>query len=873
MGNVFLLKVYRLFTLFITNYTNCPFAPTGKISLYLKKKLAFEQNIDYFTDVHNKPFCNTFDYLKYVLINMVFTDSTRDLFLLVQSRVRAALAMSRSQAPFAYEGEPFFDSYEALYQLWVKRQSQREIAKLFSVSRTTIKKWEEDFMTHGALGLLPSLSFVEIDSRLERLVVLIKIAWPHENSSHALRLAQALELPGATLEHIRLIQRSHGYGQRLDQNDIQFFNGLQQIFAAVAHHKMMPKSLGHNRERRAESFIDYDHDCFQQKVELFKLLARCDKKRQVRSILQQFGIHPNRYYTLKNRFLLYGVWGLVDLIHAPRIGEKISPELELKIIEERLMDPSLSAEKMMKKLQLKCSRTNVLKIYARWRLASFHQSIAIRGVVSMPVAAVEPGPSNIELSARGCFPGLIQTANLKVNRVFTELLPHLSYHRIGLCNPGAIIMAPFLDQLGVVEALHTYGPETYRTGEITNNIIVNVLRIIVGFPTINDFMLNSDRSVAIGAGLLGTPRKSRFYESFDDLRFNHLQKLRNDAARRARELGIIEGKEIAIDYHCDAVDSRFPHDKALSKAPDKNGDLVYAHRPQIIWDSITHSIINIAYCEGRSRAPSALYKFCEDNLFKIIDREAIAEIYTDSEYTGEKQVVYLITYNTQVTMCLKQNKKIKQWKEETLKSSQWQPYQEKYRLAYRDYVLPETGKCFRFVVKQNTQTNEIRCFGSTHVDFTPVQIIDAYHLRWPVETGIKDLIENYFLNKPPGTSPEKVEAHYYCVMLARMVTDYFLSILCEPRWKSAEEWECVLSTIRATLFTNQNCELSRHESGDLQLTYLDGDPLGIKEHLKSILERRSISGLNRVSWWGNRGIRINIEDRFNLNIGSQITCS
>jgi hypothetical protein len=198
-----------------------------------------------------------------------------------------------------------------------------------------------------------------------------------------------------------------------------------------------------------------------------------------------------------------------------------------------------------------------------------------------------------------------------------------------------------LSQLGVVEALHTYAPKSYLSSEITSSIILNTLRIIAGFPTIHDYTMNSDRSVAIASGLTINPGKSRFYESFDNLRFNHLQSLRNDASSRAQELGIIEGKEIAIDYHCDQSDSRFPRDKSLSKSPDKNGDIVYAHRPQIIWDSINNSIINIAYCEGASRAPTALYKFCENNLFKIIDPDVITEIYADSEYTGEKQLVYL----------------------------------------------------------------------------------------------------------------------------------------------------------------------------------------------------------------------------------------
>jgi len=471
-------------------------------------------------------------------------------------------------------------------------------------------------------------------------------------------------------------------------------------------------------------------------------------------------------------------------------------------------------------------------------------------------------------------PDLIKTANLKVNRTFLEFVKMLSYRSVPVSNPGAIVMAPFLEQLGIVEAIYTYGPETYRTTEMTNDIIVNVLRIIAGFQTINSYMHNSDRSVAIGAGILNKPGKSVFYRGLDDFRFEHLQKLRNDLGIRAKELNIIEGKQIAIDYHCDPSDSRYPHDRRQSKAPNQSGDLVYAHRPQLLWDSMTNSIINIAYCEGRSRAPTALYHFLEENLFKIIDPSAIAEIYADSEYTGEKQLVYLhVRSGASITMCLKQNKKIKKWKEETIHSGDWQPYGPLYRLASRDYVLPETGKRFRFVVKQNIETNEIRCFGSTNSDLTAKIILDRYHIRWPVETGIKDLIENYFLNNPTGSSPEKVETHYYCVMIARLLVDYFRSVLCEPQWKTAQGWESVLSTIRTTIFSNQNCELSLNETGDFQLTYLDGDPLGIKANLKRMLEKRRLAGLNKVSWWGERGIVINIEDRFELGNGPQNTKS
>jgi hypothetical protein len=291
--------------------------------------------------------------------------------------------------------------------------------------------------------------------------------------------------------------------------------------------------------------------------------------------------------------------------------------------------------------------------------------------------------------------------------------------------------------------------------------------------------------------------------------------------------------------------------------------MVYGHRPQILWDSLTNSIINIAYCEGRSRAPSALYRFCEQNLFKVIDPQAVREIYADSEYTGEKQLVYLsIRSEADVTMCLKQNPKIRRWKEQTIQDAQWRPYGPDYQIATGDFILAQTGKPFRFIVKRNILTDEIRCFGSTHVDYSPQRILDAYHIRWPVETGIKDLIENYFLNKPTGVSPEKVETHYYCVMLARLTVDYFRSLLCVPQWHSPEEWECVLSTIRTSIFSSQNCQLRLNDAGDFVLTYLDGDKHGIKRRLANLLLQGKDDGFNAVSWWGNRGVQIEVTDQF-----------
>jgi hypothetical protein len=77
---------------------------------------------------------------------------------------------------------------------------------------------------------------------------------------------------------------------------------------------------------------------------------------------------------------------------------------------------------------------------------------------------------SVELSAKARFPDLIKTARLKVNGSFLRLIKALTYRKVVISNPGAIITAGLLDQLGVVEALHTYGLQTGVSCEITNNI-------------------------------------------------------------------------------------------------------------------------------------------------------------------------------------------------------------------------------------------------------------------------------------------------------------------------------------------------------------------------------------------------------------------
>jgi hypothetical protein len=61
-----------------------------------------------------------------------------------------------------------------------------------------------------------------------------------------------------------------------------------------------------------------------------------------------------------------------------------------------------------------------------------------------------------------------------------------------------------------------------------------------------------------------------------------------------------------------------------------------------------------------------------------------------------------------------------------------------------------------------------------------------------------------------------------------------------------------------------DCELTLDDSGDLLLTYLDGDRHGIKKKLAKVFKQRKDAGLNQVSWWGNRGLHIEIKNQYEL---------
>jgi hypothetical protein len=439
------------------------------------------------------------------------------------------------------------------------------------------------------------------------------------------------------------------------------------------------------------------------------------------------------------------------------------------------------------------------------------------------------------------------------------------YH---ICDPGPFLLAPFVNELGVVQAFETYGPSNLRGKELSNIALLNVFRILAGYRRISHLRDNGDRGVALASGLGMYGSTSKYYERSMDFKFSNLQYLRNDLVARAKELGLIEGMRIGFDFHFKEFYGTNAKEKFIGKGPDKSGDMVPGFRPHIAWDLAANVIINIAYFQGGTRDPRILQSFCEQNIFPILDPLAIQEIYIDSEYTKEGDFHYLkqVTGKKgEVYVCLKQNKQIKKLIQPALDERRgWKTHEEDDEVKMIHVELPHTALPMSIVILRN-QTNQdnIRCFGSTKLNLSIEEVLNRYRYRWLVENGIKDLVTSYFINETYGMDPEKIEFDFYCVMVARLAYEYFLKEMGDKYFNNVNGNKITLQKMRTLLLEKRNCTIEVNKNDDFVLTNLDssGDT-ELEKDVSKMLSFLSKKGLNKVLWWNQRGIFFKFNDQY-----------
>jgi transposase len=794
------------------------------------------------------------------MLRMIFTEKQLQYLSELPSSVAHALpGAPNPDVPF-FVDDVVIRNYELLRSVWVESETIEAACKAARRSRTEYYKLENAFLRQGIGAVYPDLGCRRQYPKLEQLALLLKIARPRATETMTLRFAEALRLePLPSLRTIGHILHCHGIGNNRDENDRRYWHGIQEGQRAIERLKSQGGAARSKTDRRRTFYMLEEK--LQLHFELFRELA-LTSGRQVTEIVRRYGLSRPTFYKYLHRFRTYGPWGLVDWLRPGRGRKKLSEELELRIVQEKLEHPRLSVDALISRMRLRCARTWVYEVLKFWELLQKdRRPVQLRGLWREDTA--EEPPVLLRTAKQAAEAGQFQIPR-KINGHFAHLLRRLRSRPLAICDPGPIVLSQFIDDLGICEALALYGPKREEGREMTNLVLLNVCRILAGYETISSLRENSDRSVAIAAGVGVFPGKTAIYEGISDLKFEHLQSLRNDVAARARDLGLIRGERVAQDFHFKEFYGQAAKAEEIGKGPNSAGDLCPGFRPHVVWDLDTDVLINIAFCNGSSRATRVVRTFCEKNLYPIFDRDAIREIYMDSEYTSFPVMDYFVVdefSKTDVTMCLKRNRRIDQLAREAMAEAEWEPFGEEYEISGKHFQLENLGKVLHLVVKRNKKTQEIRCFGTTAKGLTHREVLERYRLRWPIENGLKDLIHSYCIDHILGKDPEKIESNFYCVQVARLAYENFLHSLDERFVRDSRGYKRTLSTYRSMLFGRHNCEL-RLRGRHLELTYLDMGLGELPSALQHLLEQRADAGLNRVAWWGGLGLKIRFEDQY-----------
>jgi hypothetical protein len=795
---------------------------------------------------------------------MILSHKSREYFKFLAAKVSQAMAQYSSRTPYFVDDDPVIANYEILRKVWFDSVPIKSVCQSHGLSRSQYYEKEDRFVKHGVLGLFPRLKTLPYSAELERLIVMVCKARPSLSQQAMLRIAQALPLTRdeAELEAVSQILASYGRSISDRAEDGKFFSRIQRTLNQLL--QLNKRALkGRSQKQRRKTFF-HDADIYHKRLELLRELF-FNRLAGIKEICLQYGISATSYYRLVEEYRLFGPWAIIPANLPGK--EAMSSATELNIILEKLRYPGCSAQQIVRMLKLRCSKYAVYRVFSRWGLTDKTRApIALdRYLGSEPSKADKPFTGIA--SAYHLYSEQFLLESRRINRHFELICKKMQTHAYHLCDPGPLILAPFVNDLAIVQAMESYGPARLRGKDLSNLALLNVFRILGGYRRINHLSNNRDRSVALASGLGMFGTRSRYYEDSLEFTFEQIHALRCDLISRAKELGIIEGRKIAFDFHFKQFYGEHSKEKGIGKGPAKSGDLVAGFRPHVAWDLAANTILSMSYYHGGVRAPGILEQYCEQHIFPLFDPLAIKEIYMDSEYTKEGSLQYFKQVrcpNGDVYLCLKKNKQIKKFVEPALSNEDgWEKYDKDDESKSIEVILPKTQLPLKIVILRDLKTGKnIRCFGSTNMGLSSEQMLKKYRYRWLIENGLKDLVYSYFLDEMYGNDPQKIEFDFYCVMVARLTYEYFLKELGGEHYHHEDGNKTTLQSMRNLLFEKRNFSLEQDSNDNLILTLLDNNGNGLERRVASILEQRMKQGKNKVLWWGNRGITLQFDDQY-----------
>lgn len=515
------------------------------------------------------------------------------------------MARYARQTPYLLDEDPVIENCEVIREVWVNNTPIKTVCQRHGLSRSQYYEKEDRFVEHGLPGLFPEVRTLSISQDLERLVIMASKARPSLSHQSILRIAEAVPVTqeAAAMESVSQILASYGRSVSNRSVDIDFWSRIQRTL----HHlnRLKQSSIkGRDKKKRSKTFFR-DNDPYHKRLELLREIF-FHPSVGVKDVCLQYGISPTSYYRLAKDYRLFGPWAVIPGNLPGK--ETMSNETELSIILQKLRHPHWSAQEMVKVLKLRCSRYAVNRVFSRWGVTDKNRPpVALDQFCS--VEPIDEKPFTPVTAAYHLYSETSFLESRRMNRQFEQLCRKMRTHAYQLCDPGPLLLAQFVNDLGIVQAMESYGPARLRGKDLSNLALLNVFRILGGYRRINHLSDNRDRSVALASGLGMFGSRSRYYEDTLEFKFDQTHSLRCDLISRAKELGLIQGKKIAFDFHFKKFFGEHSKEKGFGKGPDKAGNLVPGFRPHVTWDLVANTVLSMNYYHGGVRATSILEQY------------------------------------------------------------------------------------------------------------------------------------------------------------------------------------------------------------------------------------------------------------------------
>ncbi len=767
----------------------------------------------------------------------------------------------RSGTPY-----PFFDPacirYEALRSVLFDGAGPDAPATLYGLTEYAYRKSLKAFRRHGTAGLIGLGSkrlTEELPVEAERMVYVLKTARPWIPATKMAVILQGFghEIP---LPLMRRLYASHGWAAGMKPYGEIDFRSLNLRVIRLRSQLEQPASTDR------EPFMD-GNDRLQVLIEVFRTMG-------TRGITRR---HPGSRVSFEHHrkgFLSLGLLGLAERAGPPFRNSKLGFAEEGRIILSKIQKPEKDEAwylRILESKRISVDATCLTKIFTRWNAAGFQSRF--EGDIGR---LLEPEDEGAEGPAERP-EDLPEAPPVRLDRGFISYAGTFDRRSVPLANPGVFLFLPYLDRLKLFEktsSLMDADPD--RGYGWFTLLLLNLGRILGGISSASKACRTHEPSLPLMAGLAAMPCKDSLLNGLAGIGGDHLLQLRRHLTRAARELGLIRGERIAFDFQMRDFTGDDVELKNIGKGPSPKRKICFpGFRPHIAWDAGTGAPVSIEFRNGKAGATTTIRRFIRELLQQALGDMSVDHVYLDSEYTAEKVWQFIVDpgkgMGADLTMCIKQNRRVKKLIGSFLESSpSWLFLDEDHTYSEQTFPIPirQTDQKLQCVLKRKESTGRLRCFGSTLDGLDGRGILREYAVRWTVENGIKDLIQNYCFGNIPGIDPHAVNVHYFIVTLARLLHEMLSRDYEEGR--NPDGTKKTIGTLRPEFMTGSNAVISRR-GRDLVLLWTDPYPEKKHRALQNLFVRLNEAGRGGYPFLGGLGLRFEIGPPRDKDFGNRLS--